>query len=198
MSMKILFRFKSEVLTVLFCILLLYFVGGYRVIGQSMNNTFKTDDVVIQLKHANVSRGDIVTVWSDALNELLCKRVIGVAGDKVEIEGKSVKVNGVLLDEPYALYTGESYDSFDFTVPEGEIFVLGDNRNNSVDSRRLGCFSTELVKGVYLFNFTSVTGIKFQTLSVILKVAWALAVVVLIISVGLSKNKKNEVGKENE
>lgn len=62
----------------------------------------------------------------------LVKRVIGLPGDTVELEGGRVSVNGVPLDEPYAQL---DEDGGSFTVPEGQIFVLGDNRANSADSR---------------------------------------------------------------
>ena len=82
-------------------------------------------------------RGDIVTFWSDELNKLLVKRVIGLPGDTVSFSGGYVYINGQRLEEDYLDQQGGtiSPNQTSFTVPEGCLFFLGDNRSGSNDAR---------------------------------------------------------------
>ena len=108
-------------------------------------------------------RGDIVVLMADGfMDEPLVKRVIALGGDTVEIDGEEgvVYVNGEALYEPYindlagqAMYTGDLTGAF--TVPEGEVFVMGDNRNGSSDSRKLyevGTIPYEKIVGKAIFR----------------------------------------------
>ena len=78
-------------------------------------------------------RGDIVVFESKELNETVIKRLIGLPGDTIKIDGGIVFVNGKQLDEPYVKYPMNTYG--EFKVPEGKYFFLGDNRANSNDAR---------------------------------------------------------------
>ncbi|MGL4572546.1 MAG: signal peptidase I [Clostridium sp.] len=78
-------------------------------------------------------RGDIVVFESKELNEKVIKRLIGLPGDTIKIDGGIVFVNGKQLDEPYVKYPMNTYG--EFKVPEGKYFFLGDNRANSNDAR---------------------------------------------------------------
>ena len=80
-------------------------------------------------------RGDIVTFWSDELNKVLVKRVIGLPGDEISFSGGYVYVNGEQLEEPYLMAQGVTECDETFTVPEGCFFPLGDNRTGSFDAR---------------------------------------------------------------
>ncbi|NJN55063.1 MAG: signal peptidase I [Anaerolineae bacterium] len=111
-------------------------IGRYRIDGSSMNPTLQNGEYLIinNLSYYlnEPERGDII-VFHHPNSELnLIKRVIGLPGDQVEISDQHVKVNGVLLDEPYI--QAEPAYSGNWTVPEGQFFVLGDNRNSSSDS----------------------------------------------------------------
>jgi len=114
-----------------------------------------------------VHRRDIVVfVFPPDRTKDFIKRVIGVGGDTVEVKGKAVYVNGQKLDEPYAHYEeGESGMSAtprdDFgpvTVPEGKLFVMGDNRDRSYDSRFWGFVDRSDVEGRALIVYWSWDG----------------------------------------
>lgn len=99
------------------------------------------------------------TLWPTE-NGLLVKRIIGLANDRIRIESGVVRRNGLALDEPYVLYPTATFKSGDtwptgeqdyVVVPEAKIFVLGDNRLESVDSRIFGEIPQSSVAGVVLF-----------------------------------------------
>ncbi len=111
-------------------------VGRYRIDGSSMNPTLQDGQYLII---NNISyylnkpqHGDVIVFHHPKSDLNLIKRVIGLPGDRIEISNQQVKVNGVVLDEPYI--EEEPQYSYSGVVPDGEYFVLGDNRNNSSDS----------------------------------------------------------------
>jgi signal peptidase I len=111
-------------------------VGRYRIEGSSMNPTL-ADGQYLLINNLSYylnqpERGEII-VFHHPTSELnLIKRVIGLPGDHVVIENGTVSVNGEVLAEPY-IASAPSYRG-QWTVPEGNYFVLGDNRNQSSDS----------------------------------------------------------------
>ena len=111
-----------------------FLLPGYVVEGSSMSETLQAQDRVIACKHLPVARGDIVAIqYEDCI---VLKRVIGIAHDRIAIEDDGVvRVNGALLDEPYATKSTEETHACEYTVPDGYFFVLGDNRDHSIDSR---------------------------------------------------------------
>lgn len=80
-------------------------------------------------------RGDIVTFWSDELGKVLVKRTIGLPGDEVSFQGGYVYINGEKLEEEYLPARGITECEKTFLVPEGSVFMLGDNRTGSLDAR---------------------------------------------------------------
>ena len=105
------------------------------------------------LPHKPIERKDIVVFkWPGDLTKDYVKRVIGLPGEKVEIRARQLYVNDQPVDEPYAVYRDEqasapreSYGPI--TVPAGDLFVLGDNRDDSADSREWGFVPRANVKG---------------------------------------------------
>ncbi len=126
------------------------FLPVLRVYGTSMEPTLKNKEIVVALKGSEFQRGDIVAFYYN--NKILLKRVIGVAGDQIVIEKDgTVFVNGEELNEPYISEKslGECDLTFPYQVPENRIFVMGDHRDLSIDSRSstIGCIADEAIVG---------------------------------------------------
>lgn len=122
----------------------------FRVTGSSMEPTLQPKEIVVCLKSSRFQSGDLVAFYYN--NKVLLKRVIGTAGDTIEIDDSgSVFVNGSQLDEPYITKKslGQCDIDFPYQVPDNRIFVMGDNRETSVDSRTtaVGCIADEYVIG---------------------------------------------------
>ena len=131
------------------------------VAGRSMLPTLQHGDKLIVASQKEYEYGDIVAFTLEEApqnDELNIKRIIATAGDRVEIDFVSgqVIVNGETLDEPYVLApTKEAGDvTYPVVVPEGKLFVMGDNRNNSYDSRYsgIGFVDEETVLGKVVFR----------------------------------------------
>lgn len=98
---------------------------------------------------ARVQRGDIVVFRRPGQErKKYLKRIVALAGDAVEIKDDTLRVNGVAQREPYAKYTHWTPPAGPIRVPPGSVFVLGDNRANSLDSRHFGCVPTDNIIGV--------------------------------------------------
>ncbi len=131
------------------------FLPVLRIYGQSMNNTLMSGELVVSLKGAGFETGDVVAFYYN--NNILVKRVIANSGDWVDMDlDGNVYVNQQLIDEPYIKEKsyGEPNIDFPYQVPEDRIFVLGDNRAVSVDSRSssIGCVSSEQIVGKIVFR----------------------------------------------
>ena len=139
----------TAVLLASFCLPML------QVYGSSMSPTLEEGDVLVSVKQQDFQSGDILAFYYG--NKLLVKRYIAGAGDWVRIaEDGTVFVNDREIDEPYVRekMAGETDVQFPYQVPEGKIFVLGDCRSVSVDSRvsAIGCVSEEQIVGRIVFR----------------------------------------------
>ncbi len=135
-----------------------------RVTGTSMTPSLQNNEVILCNKLAEVEKGDIVAFYYN--NKILLKRVIGVSGDTIYIdENGVVSINGEVLDEPYVseLALGECDIELPYQVPENRIFVMGDHRAVSIDSRStaIGCISDENVVGKVFAKIWPISSIEF-------------------------------------
>lgn len=125
-----------------------------RIYGTSMTPTLTEGNFVVSVKGGDFKTGDVCAFYFN--NKILVKRVIALAGDWVDIdEDGTVYVNNVKLVEPYVsdLAFGECDLDLPYQVPESRIFVMGDHRSVSVDSRSttIGCVAEEQIVGKIVF-----------------------------------------------
>lgn len=156
---------KSIIIAILLALIIRAFlVEVFLVQGQSMLPTLHDRERLIvskvQFYYREPLYGEIV-VFKATDDRDFIKRVIGVAGDEVRVDIDGVYVNGQRLDEPYVLE--KAREPFGpVIVPEGTIFAMGDNRNNSMDSRHpsVGFISMERLKGKAMLVFWPMDSIR--------------------------------------
>jgi signal peptidase I len=148
---------ETIVLTLVIFFLVRTVIQNYRIDGISMEPNFHNGQFLIINKLAyrlgEPARGDVIVFHypRDPSRDFI-KRVIGLPGDTVEVRGGQVIVNGETIDEPYDPSPG-TYDSDPVTLPEDQLFVMGDNRNNSSDSHIWGALPMENVIGKAVVSY---------------------------------------------
>jgi signal peptidase I len=155
-------RVLIEIIETIVLALVLFFAINFitariRVDGASMEPNFHDGDYVIVNRLAyqlgEIERGDVIVFpYPQNPEEDYIKRVIGLPGDRVSILGGVVYVNRQPINEPYIVSPAFN-DLAEIIVPEGFVYVLGDNRNASSDSRNWGPLSIEDIVGKAIFRY---------------------------------------------
>lgn len=140
-------------------IIFVYVISLQQVIGSSMSPTLNDENIVlidkIRYHFFDIKRNDIVSFkYKDS--EYLIKRVIGLPGERIKYKNNQLYVNGNLIEEKFL----ENIETEDFelfwlgydTIPDNMYLVLGDNRNNSIDSRNFGLIKKENIVGKMIFK----------------------------------------------
>lgn len=132
-----------------------------RIYGSSMDPTLSEGDIVVSVKSSSFETGEVVAFYYN--NKILVKRVIAHPGDWVDISEKGiVYVNEQRLNEPYVseFSLGDCDIELPYQVPESRLFVMGDHRDVSVDSRNtsVGCVAEEQIVGKIVFKVWPLSG----------------------------------------
>lgn len=151
---------KSIIFVTLFGFLITTFIfQGTTVIGESMYPTLKNNDRLFINKAVFLTekpkRGDIVILDAPYEKKTYIKRVIGLEGEKIEIKNGQIYINGNFFKEDYLdedIITN-SKDKSLWEIPKNHVFVIGDNRLNSSDSRDFGPIEIKKVRGKAFFRF---------------------------------------------
>ncbi len=153
---------------VVFGVLRPFVVKSFWIPSESMVPTLEVGDRIFVnrfiYRFFEPERGDIVVFDSLETDDELIKRIVAVPGDRVRVRNGKLRVNGDFPDEPYAVPMVFPDGSFfgPTKVPEGEVFVMGDNRPNSRDSRFFGPVPIDNLEGEAFFRFWPPSRIGFM------------------------------------
>jgi signal peptidase I len=155
-AQRVLNEWLKPMLAALVCVLIInLFFPRYAVLGHSMEPGLHENDRLfvsnIEVAMKAISRGEIVVFTAPGDNETVIKRVIGLPGETIEVNGGVVYVNGVPLREDYVRERPRFRGHW--VVGENQYFVLGDNRNQSRDSSEYGPIDAIRISGVVKFRF---------------------------------------------
>lgn len=150
MSLKLFLRKYYHFLLYLLAVICLnlFFFRIAFVYGESMEPTLHDGQILLVrlFRYQPAASDIIITTKENPLHYNLIKRVIATEGDTILFTETEVYINGLLLDEPYVEHT-PAYMPMEVTVPESCVFVMGDNRSFSKDSRDIGCIPVSEILG---------------------------------------------------
>lgn len=157
--------------------------------GDSMKPTLHDTDLLLVYKTTDIELNDIVVLDSTDLDACIVKRVVGLPGDKLEINKRGFFRNGKEVTEDFIKDSNWVKESIpcSVTVREGAVFVLGDNRVSSYDSRELGAVPTNDIIGTYLLNISDISGLSIYGILLLLVIT-----ITFILFFGLSKSSKTK------
>ena len=178
---KILKEYYIFIIGFILIILFAIFFSTGEVNGTSMLPNFNNGDYILIRDTKNVAHGDVIVVWSETLHEYLCKRVIGVAGDNLKVDNGKVIINENVLYEDYVNEERWNGINVDTTIPEDSVFVMGDNRNHSTDSREIGSIQKDNIVGVVFFDVTKYTKLTKNDFNHIIVFCWAVVLLFIIL-----------------
>ena len=159
---------STVLIAVIISSVILHFFSVVVVDGHSMDSTLYDNEKLLLFQQAYSEkripeRGDIIVIKKKVKDgDYIIKRVIGQGGDTIRIKNNKVYVNDEVLDEPYINEPMNKNEDIRITVPKGYLFVMGDNRNNSLDSRsnEIGLINVDKeVVGKAIFSLSSFSGI---------------------------------------
>lgn len=123
------------------------------ILGKSMEPTYYEGNFVIVSRVSDIDRNDVVVVYKEELGKYIVKRCVGVPGDRLKLKDSVLFVNGEPSYDIWSIGITESADLMKgITLGDGQYYVLGDNREESLDSRGFGCIEEKEIQGVVLFS----------------------------------------------
>jgi signal peptidase I len=151
---------KQKSLVFILTAIAIFYAGCAKpvmIAGSSMSPTFNDGDrLMMNTANGVISRGDVIMFQSPKDKAFsIINRVVGMPGENIEIRNRQVYINGVPLEEPYLdeTYNKASRDFGPLKILENHYFVMGDNRDNSSDSRSWGTVDKGLVTGKYYATY---------------------------------------------
>ena len=145
---------QAAVIAVIAFLIFRFVIGISLVSGDSMLPTLEDKDIVAYLRiGSDYERGDVVSAKMPS-SDYYVKRIVAVAGDTIDLKGDKVLINGKAIDEPYIqgrTLPHEGKITYPYEIKPGYVFVMGDNREESIDSRAFGALAESQIKGKLFF-----------------------------------------------